>query len=86
MSRSASYEAVGGNPADFGARLRRAEQTLERAADNYRSFIACGGEHCVLPFDTFYSLRVKGTRIRDWVADLAGGKPVRCLTCRAGRP
>ena len=49
---------------------------------NYRSYLACGGAHCVLPLDSFYTLRVGGVVVRDWVRDLAGGRNVGCPTCR----
>ena len=74
------YEAVGGDPAHFPPRLRRAEATLKRLP-NYRSFLACGDEHCALPTAEFYSLRVRGTLLRTWVADLAAGKDVGCPSC-----
>ena len=74
------FAAVGGRQDGFEPRLRGAERTLKRRP-NYRSYLACGDEHCALPFDRFYSLRVEGVRLRDWVADLARGKDVSCPTC-----
>jgi hypothetical protein len=74
------YEAVGGKPGGFEPRLRVAEQALKRLA-NYRSFLACGTNHCALPTPEFYSLRVGGVSLRDWVADLASGRDVSCPTC-----
>jgi hypothetical protein len=74
------YAAVGGKPGGFEPRLRAAERTLKRLP-NYRSYLACGSNHCALPTDEFYSLRVGGVRLRDWVADLARGRDVRCPTC-----
>jgi Pectinacetylesterase len=76
------YAAVGGNPADFPRRLREAERTLKRLP-NYRSYLACGFEHCAFVGDEFYSLRVDRVSLRDWVADLARGADVRCPACAA---
>ena len=76
------YEAVGGDPDDFEPRLRAAERTLHRRLRNYRSYTACGSSHCVLPLERFYTLRVGGVRVRDWVARLAAGKDVKCGECR----
>jgi pectinacetylesterase len=75
------YEAVGGNPGEFGERLRAVERRLKRLS-NYRSYLACGFGHCALPSDEFYSLRVDGVPLRDWVRDLASGKDVACPACR----
>jgi hypothetical protein len=74
------YEAVGGKPGGFAPRLAAAERTLKRLP-NYRSYLACGFNHCALPTEEFYSLRVGGVRLRDWVADLASGRNVSCPTC-----
>jgi hypothetical protein len=75
------YEAVGGKFDGFPPRLVAAERTLKRLP-NYRSYLACGFNHCALPTYEFYSLRVGGIRLRDWVADLAAGRNVSCPTCR----
>jgi hypothetical protein len=74
------YVAVGGRPGGFEPRLRLAERTLKRLP-NYRSYLACGSNHCALPTAEFFSLRVDGVSLRDWVADLALGRDVSCPTC-----
>lgn len=79
--QQAFYGAVGGDPAGFERRLRAAETTLKKLP-NYRSYLACGRAHCALPTTAFYSLRVGGVSLRDWVARLATGRNVSCPTCR----
>jgi pimeloyl-ACP methyl ester carboxylesterase len=79
--QEAFYRAVGGSPDDFPRRLRQAERELKRLP-NYRSFLACGTNHCAFQSGEFYSLRVGGVRLRDWVADLARGRDVDCPLCR----
>jgi Pectinacetylesterase len=76
------YGAVGADPAGFAPRLRAAERELKRLP-NYRSYLACGTEHCAFQGSEFYSLRVGDTRLRNWVADLAAGRDVDCPECRA---
>lgn len=75
------YVAVGGRPGGFEPRLRRAETRLKRLR-NYRSYLACGSDHCILPRDTFFTLRVGGVKVSDWVHRLAAGRNVGCPTCR----
>ena len=53
------YVAVGGRPGGFEPRLRATEERLKRLK-NYRSYLACGSNHCALPTQEFYSLRVDG--------------------------
>jgi hypothetical protein len=79
--QQAFYGAVGGNPAGFELRLRAAETTLKKLP-NYRSYLACGSEHCALPTSEFYRQKVGGVSLRDWVARLAAGRNVSCPTCR----
>ena len=79
--QKAFYEAVGGRGRDFPSRLRAAERELKREP-NYRSYLACGSQHCGFQSSEFYSLRVGGVRLREWVADLAAGRDVDCPTCR----
>ena len=75
------YLAVGGKPGGFAPRLATAERTLKKLK-NYRSYLACGTRHCALPTSEFYSLRVGGVWLRDWVARLASGRNVGCPVCR----
>jgi hypothetical protein len=75
------YEAVGGNPQEFAPRLREVEQRLKELP-NYRSFLACGAEHCAFQTPEFASLSVDGVRLDDWVRDLAEGRDVECPECR----
>jgi dienelactone hydrolase len=75
------YAALGADPAGFEPRLRAAERTLKQLP-NYRSYLACGPNHCALETHEFDSLHVEGVRLRDWVVDLARGRNVGCPTCR----
>ncbi len=74
------FQAVGGRPNAFPPRLRAAEQALKRVP-NYRSFLACGSDHCAFDRSTFYSVEVNGVRLRDWVSNLAVGRDVDCPEC-----
>jgi hypothetical protein len=75
------YRGVGGDPAEFEGRLRAAETALKRLP-NYRSYLACGDEHCSFGSEAFYTTQVNGVALRDWVADLAAGRDVSCPLCR----
>jgi hypothetical protein len=77
------YAAVGGNPEGFAPRLRAAEEELKEL-ENYRSYLACGFEHCAFDRSTFYSTETGGVRLRDWIADLAAEKDVDCPECGGG--
>ena len=53
----------------------------EEAAPNFRSYIAEGSDHCIMPLSSFYTRQAGGVRFRDWVADMAGGKKVENVIC-----
>jgi hypothetical protein len=76
------YAAIGGDPANFERQLRAVERSLAKGARNYRSYLACGDAHCVLPFASFHSLRLEGVSLRDWVSRLAPGGSVGCVECK----
>ncbi len=72
--------------ADSLLELLQANQADIRAeVPGFRSFIAGGELHTILLRPDFYTYHVDGVRMRDWVADLAAGKPVddvHCTDCR----
>lgn len=67
--------------AAFTKALVQDERTLRKRSPRYRSLLACGSGHMVLPARSFYGLTVVGLRLRDWVARLAEGEPVSSATC-----
>ena len=79
--QEAFYGAVGGDPNRFESGLRAAEAKLKQLP-NYRSYLACGDEHCSFPTSSFYSTQVDGVSLRTWTAGLAAGRNVSCPTCR----
>lgn len=57
--------ALGANLADVG-----------EATPRFRAYSAPGSDHSILASTGFYSLRVDGVPLRDWVAALIAGEPV----------
>lgn len=57
---------------------------IQASVPNFRSYLAGGGSHCILPFESFYSRQSDGVSFRDWVAAIAEGREVenvRCTQC-----
>lgn len=75
------YAADGGDPGDFSRALVRDERMLRSRAPRYRSLLACGTGHMVLPSRGFYSVTVSGIGLRNWVARIADGRAVRSAAC-----
>jgi hypothetical protein len=49
---------------------------IRKTYPSFRTFTAPGKTHTVLSRPEFYTLRVNGIRVRDWVADMLRGKSV----------
>lgn len=56
--------------------------TLEKELPNFRTFIAGGSEHTLLPRQAFYTCTVEGVLLRDWVTDLLAGRKVKSIRCK----
>jgi hypothetical protein len=69
----------------FWGPFRAAVLTGDRALKklpNYRSYLACGTEHCAFDRATFYSTTTGGVRLGNWVAGQASGRNVSCPECK----
>ena len=73
------YVALGGNAANFAAALANSLRQIRASARNFRTYTAPGSSHCILPLDSFYTLRVRGVPFVEWVRRLAAGGPVRSM-------
>ena len=57
------------------------QRDIAAADPAFRSFLAGGYEHMVLPRDAFYTYKSDGIRFTDWLADVLAGKPVASVAC-----
>jgi hypothetical protein len=81
------YPRAGIPVKDLLSLIDRNETLIERAGVNLLSYIAPGDEHTVLSDGTFYTEKVNGQPLVDWVARLIERKPVddaHCNRCRVG--
>ncbi|MCK6509320.1 pectinacetylesterase family protein [Myxococcota bacterium] len=71
----------GGNKDEWNKQMRTMIDKIKTSAPNFRSFIAKGQKHCVVPYEEFYTYEVNGTKFHQWVADLVSGKQVPHVSC-----
>lgn len=76
-----TYPDGSGDGDDWAALLDAHLSEVQASAPNYRSYTPGGTLHCITPRDSFYDYAINGVRFRNWVADLASGKPVESLYC-----
>jgi hypothetical protein len=77
------YALAGGNSRDWPDLMWQQLTTLDQVS-NFRSFVADGAAHTILPFDRFYTSEVNGVRFRDWFASLIDDQPVSDVACVRG--
>lgn len=80
------FEEAGRNSGTWEEALETSLREISASAPNFRSYVAGGTEHRIISFPYFYTVRVGDVRFRDWVDDLASGRPVpnvHCTSCDA---
>lgn len=79
------FEAMGGSGVDAWSDAMVASiEEASSLADNFYAFIAAGDQHCVIPYEEFYSFEADGVQLVDWVRDLVSGEEIEsrwCDTC-----
>jgi hypothetical protein len=79
------YFLAGGEPGVWSSDMLALVARVAGGAENYRFFLMPGNRHVTIYDGEFYTEEGGGVRFRDWVADLAEGRPVesvRCVECR----
>ncbi len=73
------FTAMGGSgPAEWSQRMHASIDAIHAGAERFTSFIPKGEQHCIVPFDNFYTVNVDGYRLTDWLGEmLAGERPDR---------
>jgi len=61
---------------DWSAKMVANVEQISAQSPNFHAFLAPGSEHCVINRPSFYTQRVGGVRLSDWVTTLiSGGDP-----------
>ncbi|HTP11565.1 MAG TPA: hypothetical protein VMP08_25100, partial [Anaerolineae bacterium] len=77
------YATAGGQPRDWPDLMWSSLDQLNQIS-NFKSYVADGPEHTILPFDRFYTTQINGVRFRDWFANLITDQPVSNVACPRG--
>lgn len=78
------FTAMGGMEADWSPAMYAATDETESRAKNYAAFIAPGEQHCITPYDNFYTVEANGVKLTQWLQDQLDGKPVSRVRCQGG--
>jgi hypothetical protein len=75
------YELMGGDGAAWTSMMMGSMTKIQHQMPNFRSFVGNGGEHCVLPYEHFYTDKSNGVYFKDWFKQFANGESVENVTC-----
>jgi hypothetical protein len=76
------FQAMGGGSIDeWNAQMEASIAEIEERALNFDSFLAPGEQHCILPYDNFYTVESNGVKLTDWLKDKIEGKAISSVVC-----
>jgi hypothetical protein len=77
------YQAMGGGPVEeWSEKMLASIDEIESRVENFGSFIAPGEQHCILPYDNFYTVTSNGVKLTDWLQDLLDEGQVASVRCQ----
>jgi len=71
----------GGTITEWTALMNEFVSKVQTSTPQFRSFIAPGAYHCILPYPNFYTVESGGMKIVDWLTQVVLDQPVSNLTC-----
>lgn len=79
------YVAMGGKDKfEWSDKMRASIGQIEATTPNFRAFLPDGEQHCILPFDNFFTVEANGKLLTEWLGDMVNDAPVQseyCATC-----
>jgi hypothetical protein len=76
------FVAMGGSGAEeWSERMHASIAEIQTSAATFTSFIAPGEQHCILPYDNFFTVNVDGRLLVDWLGDMLAGTQPEQVAC-----
>jgi hypothetical protein len=77
------YSVMGGGTVDeWSEQMLTSISEIEKRAPNFSAFIAPGEQHCIVPYDNFYTVQADGVLLVDWLAQMIGEGSVESVKCQ----
>lgn len=76
------YELMGGLAWDWRPKMIDSNLSIAFSTPNFHTYIAPGTDHCILPYQRFYSTKSKGVKFRSWFKRLVDGKDLDSVICK----
>jgi hypothetical protein len=79
------YMAMGGGAlSEWTSGMLASVSEIEKRAPNFSAFIAPGEQHCILPYDNFYTVEANGVKLTDWLTEMITKGSVASTRCVEG--
>ena len=80
------FTAMGGDPADWNPQMNASLDEIEAATENFRSFVAPGPMHCVIPYPFMYDRVTTSAngevQLLDWMVEFIDGELPDSARCQ----
>jgi hypothetical protein len=79
------FQAMGGGGVDeWTVAMQASIAKIESGAERFASYTAPGEQHCILPYDNFYTVETNGVRLVDWLkSSLESNATPESAACQA---
>ena len=76
------FLAMGGADAETWSKQMRASlDDIKGRTENFRTFLADGKQHCVIPYNAFFTTEANGIKLTDWLTQFVEDKPIENVFC-----
>jgi hypothetical protein len=76
------FQAMGGEDAQaWSEQMFASIAEIEERTPSFGSFIPSGEQHCIIPYDNFYTVNVRGRLLTEYLQDMIDREPVERIAC-----
>ena len=75
------HEIMGGNSNHWPSMLEESFQSLAQEMINFNYYTSAGSEHCILPYDRFYTVKSNNIFFKDWFNKLIKHENIDSIQC-----
>jgi Pectinacetylesterase len=72
----------GGSVEEWSQQMQDSIAEIEKRSPNFAAFIAPGEQHCIVPYDNFYTVQADGVLLVDWLAQMLADGSVDSVKCQ----
>lgn len=75
------FEIMGGRAELWAPIMLQSFKTLRQDVPGFQYYLSAGTDHCILPYESFYSEQSQGVKFVDWFQNMIDLKPTGSVMC-----